>query len=108
MRPISYLLRWVWQTRELVREIEERTRHMATQADINALNDRLSAASDSFTTGLQGVRDDIQALKDANPGVDTTALEASVARVEAGAAALSQLDAENPTATPVDSFRAGR
>lgn len=75
---------------------------MSTQADLDALNTRLSAAADTFTTGLADIRQDIADLKAANPGVDTTALEATVQRIEQGAADATELDSENPAAAPVD------
>lgn len=73
---------------------------MATQADLDALSARLSAVADSFTAGVANIRSDIADLKAANPGVDTSALEATVARLEANAADVTELDSENP-APPV-------
>jgi hypothetical protein len=58
-----------------------------TQQQIDAYAQRVDAA-------VTGIRADIQALKDANPDVDVTALESKLT-------ALEGLDAENPEATPV-------
>ena len=55
---------------------------MATQADIDALTSRITAAA-------ADIRADIQALKDANPDLDLSALESKVAGLEG-------LAAENP------------
>lgn len=73
---------------------------MATQDDVNALTDRVSSAVDDINTGVGNIRQDIADLKAANPGVDTSALEASVGRLETTVSDVSELDSENP-ATPV-------
>ena len=59
---------------------------MATQADIDALTTRITGAA-------ADIRADIQALKDANPDLDLSALESKVAGLEG-------LAAENPPSTP--------
>lgn len=68
--------------------IEERTSHMATQEQVDALGVRIEAAA-------AGIRADLAAIKAANPAVDLSAVESKVAALEA-------LDAENPEATPVE------
>ena len=74
---------------------------MAKQEDINNLVLRVDAVRTSVDTGVAGIRQDIADLKAANPEVDTTALEASIATLEAGVGGLTALDAENPGA-PVE------
>jgi hypothetical protein len=69
---------------------------MATQEDVDALNDRVTAATEALNVGVANIRGDIETLKAANPGVDTTALEASVAALEATTLDVGALDAENP------------
>lgn len=64
-----------------------------TQDQVDALTARVDAATQAIETGVTDIRADIQAIKDAHPDVDVTALEASVAGLEA-------LDAENPEAPP--------
>jgi len=93
---LQYLQRTERRLEQINRNLEQIGRNMATQADINALSARIDSANLAFTTGLQGVRDDIAALKAANPGVDTTALEASVSALEADVSGLTELDSENP------------
>jgi hypothetical protein len=81
---------------EILNKIQHLGEHMATQADIDALTTRLETVDATLTAGLSGVRQDIADLKAANPGVDTAALEASVAALETGVTGLSELDSENP------------
>jgi len=71
---------------------------MSKQDDIDALGARVDAATAAVTTGVAGIRQDIADLKAANPGVDTTALEASVGRLEAEVTDVAELDSENPPA----------
>jgi hypothetical protein len=74
---------------------------MATQQDIDNLVGRVNAVETAINDGVAGIRSDIEALKVANPRVDTSALEASVAQLEGSVGGLTALDAENPAA-PVD------
>lgn len=69
---------------------------MASQGDVDALSQRVDAATDAVATGVAGIRQDIADLKDANPGVDTSALEASVSRLESSVSDVTELDSENP------------
>lgn len=59
---------------------------MATQADVDALTRRIS-------DGVTNIRADIQAIKEANPDLDLSALERSVD-------GLDTLAAENPEPPP--------
>ncbi len=59
---------------------------MTKQDELNAIVERLGAAT-------EGLRSDIQAIKDEHPEVDLSALEARVAGLEG-------LDAEYPVAPP--------
>jgi hypothetical protein len=89
LAPVTSLLASMHATiTAALTRIDERINVMAmlTQAQIDALTARLDAAT-------AGIRADIQAIKDAHPDVDVTALEARVAGLEG-------LDAENPEATP--------
>lgn len=76
-------------------------RIMATQADVDALTGRLSTVSTTLTDGIAGVRQDIEDLKNANPELDLSSLESSVATLETGVASVTELDGENPAA-PVE------
>lgn len=79
--------------------LTERTKTMAAQDDVNAIAAQLSGVGDEISAGVDGIRADIQALKDAiaaGQPVDLTALEASVARVAAAGDAVRALDQENP------------
>lgn len=75
--------------------IDERTRHMATQEQVDAIGAAVTTAVDSINSALAGIRSDIDALK-AQANVDVGPLEAKVAEVTAAAQALSDLDTENP------------
>lgn len=72
----------------LLHRINERTKHMATQADVDAIVSRI----DTATTGI---RQDIADIKAAFPQVDLTALEDKVSSLEG-------LDAENPVTPPTE------
>jgi hypothetical protein len=72
---------------------------MATQDDINTLAARVDAATTAVKTGVGNIRGDIATLKATNPGVDTTALEASVAGLESEVSDVTELDSENPAST---------
>lgn len=69
-----------------------------TQADIDAATAAINAVADELGT----VDTEIQALKAANPGVDTSALEAAVGRVKSAADVdLSDAAAPADTSAPV-------
>ena len=93
MQWLSWLL---LGDREIIHILRRMETKMATQSDIDSLNDRLNAVSDRLNDGISDIRDDIKNLKDNNPSVDTSALEATVARLEGVADDVSELDAENP------------
>jgi hypothetical protein len=71
---------------------------VATQDDVTALASRIDAVSSAVATGVANIRQDIEDIKSANPEVDLSALEASVAGLESSAGQLTDLDAENPAA----------
>jgi hypothetical protein len=75
---------------------------MATQAQVDALTTRVTAVGDAVTTGVAGIRSDLDAIRAANPDVDLSALEGSVTALEASTAGVTDLDAEFPVATPVE------
>jgi len=73
---------------------------MATQAQIDQYAAAVSGYATSVEQATTAIRADIQAIKDANPAVDTAGLEASLARLGTAADGLKALDTENPPATP--------
>jgi hypothetical protein len=75
--------------------IDERTRLMATQAQVDAIATAITSAVDAINTALAGIRSDIDALK-AQAAVDVGPLEARVAEATAAVQALTDLDTENP------------
>jgi ABC-type transporter Mla subunit MlaD len=79
-------------------QILERTRHMATQQDIDNLAAQLDALGGTLGTALAGIQGDLDALVAANPGVDVTALTASVAALSGLVDQATGIDAENPPA----------
>lgn len=74
--------------------LEQRVGTMATQADIDRLNSAVALLGDRLTAAVADIRKDIADLKAA--GVDTTALEASVARLASPVDDAVALAAENP------------
>lgn len=70
----------------MLRRLIERTRHMATQADV----DQIVAAIDTATAGIRADIEQLKADVAAGNTLDFTALDAKVE-------ALAALDAENPT-----------
>lgn len=73
---------------------------MTLQEKIDAIGAAIEDAVSAIGTATDGIRGDIQALKDQianNQPPDFTALDASVAKLDAVKKALSDLDAENPT-----------
>lgn len=86
------------QSGSMLRLLQQIGSTMATQADVDAIAARVDAATTAVTTGVAAIRADIATLKEANPGVDTTALEASVGKLESEVADVNELDDENPAA----------
>lgn len=86
----------------LLRRIDERTRHMATQDDVDRITSLVTDSTTQITTATDAIRQDIADLKAANPGVDVSALEASVGQLGTAVGGLDTLDAENPAPAPVD------
>lgn len=82
--------------------ILERTSHMAAiQADIDALTAQLTELGGTLGVALAGIQGDLDALVAANPGVDVTALSASVAALSTAVDQATAIDAENPAPGPV-------
>ena len=79
-----------------LRTINERINTMATQADIDALTAQLTDLGVTLGTALAGIQSDLDALVVANPGVDVTALSASVAALSTAVEQATAIDAENP------------
>ena len=91
--------------------IERNQKDMATQAEVNALTEKVGAVSAQLVTtgaqlgkGLEEVKAEIQRLKDANPALDLGALGAQVdglVTVAGGLAPTAQaLDDVVPDVTP--------
>lgn len=86
----------------LLRRIDERTRHMATQDDINRLTETVTASTEQVTAATSAIRQDIADLRAAHPDLDLSSLEESVGQLGTAVGGLQQLDAENPVPAPVD------
>lgn len=94
-RPVTTMLRWVWQTRELARDIDRTTRAIEERLAIMAKaqeqqgqqQQNREAAMQEMSSSLDGVRQELSNLQQTNPGVDVTTLEAAVSRAESAAAA---------------------
>jgi hypothetical protein len=74
---------------------------VTNQEKIDAIGTALDEIGTKLTTGLAGVAQDIQALKDQvakGQTLDFTALETKVSSLQTAADALTSLDAENPPA----------
>ncbi len=71
---------------------------MTTQEKLDATADAINALGVQLTASTTGIKQDIADLKAANPAVDFSRLDASVATLGTAAAALAALDAENPAA----------
>lgn len=84
----------------LLRRIDERTRLMATQDDIDRLTSTVTASTEQITTATDAIRQDIADLKAARPDLDVSALEASVGQLGTAVGGLEALDAENPVPAP--------
>jgi hypothetical protein len=67
-----------------------------TQAQLDAYAGQVGTYAAQVTAATDGIRGDIEAIKAANPEVDTTALEARLAELGTAAGGLQGLDAENP------------
>lgn len=78
--------------------ITERIKHMASQADIDALTEQVNSLGGTLTTAVAGIQSDLDALKAANPAVDVSALQASVSALSGVVDSATALDAENPSA----------
>lgn len=79
-----------------ITDLTTKVDHMASQADIDNLAARVDAVGTAVSTGVSAIRQDIADIRAANPAVDLTALEASVATLEASAQGVTDLDAEYP------------
>lgn len=83
---------------QTLRRIEEKLMGLQDKLDAYA------AQVDTFVTALgnavDGIAADIAALKAANPAVDTTKIDASMAGLSAMVDKATALDAENPPVTP--------
>lgn len=85
--------------------IERLTRmetNMANQADIDALKATIDQLGGDLSTALSGIQSDLDAAVQANPGVDLSALQASVGTLSEAVLRAQQIDGENPAA-PVES-----
>jgi hypothetical protein len=69
---------------------------MATQEDVDALKATVDQLGGTLGTALAGIQSDLDALKAANPGVDISALQASVSNLATAVDQATAIDAENP------------
>lgn len=76
---------------------------MTNQEKIDAMGAAVEAVAVSLKTSTDGIRADIQALKDqaaAGQTLDFTAVDRSTDKLRQAADALAELDAANPPASP--------
>lgn len=86
-----------WSTdRAQLNRIEKRL--MATQDQVDALKATVDQLGGDLATAVSGIQSDLDALKKANPAVDISALEASVATLSTAVQGAQAVDAENPPA----------
>jgi hypothetical protein len=69
---------------------------MATQEDVNALQATVDQLGGSLSTALVGIQGDLDALKEAHPELDLSALQASVSNLATAVDQATAIDAENP------------
>jgi hypothetical protein len=93
--------RMIRMQRETLHRLEQMEKNMSTQADVDALKGTIDALGGSLSTALTGIQSDLDALKAANPGVDITALQASVSALSTAVDQATSIDAENPVTPPV-------
>lgn len=85
---------------ELRNRIKQMESTMATQADIDALKGTIDQLGGTLSTALAGIQSDLDALVAANPSVDVSALQASVAALSTAVDQATAIDAENPVTPP--------
>jgi hypothetical protein len=107
---MSEVLARVAAVLQQVTEIKAKVDTLATQAQVDALAARVQAMRDglaaqqaALTAAVGGIRDDLVALKNANPALDlgslnanVTAAESALAGVGVAVAGAQALDEENP------------
>jgi hypothetical protein len=82
---------------------KENTNMAVTQADVDALTARVDADNAVEATALQGIKDDLAALKEQAPDLDLTDLSAKVDALDQAAAQEQQVATDNappPTGAP--------
>ncbi len=79
------------QLEERLEEIYERIEHMATQADVDALTAELDSVSSDIQTASASIQAEINALAQANPGLDISKLQAAAAPLDAAVQGLGNL-----------------
>jgi hypothetical protein len=67
-----------------------------SQQSIDDLTAQVATLETALTTSLDDIQSDLDALKAANPAVDTTALEASVSALSTAVQRAMVIDEENP------------
>lgn len=87
--------------RRLTAHVNRMEKHMATQADIDALTTKLGELKDTLTADDAGIQAEIDALKAANPAVDVSGLQSAVDALSAQVDATSAL-VPAPAAPPAD------
>lgn len=79
---------------KVLNAIRRELKDVATQAEIDALTQRVNAVGEKQTKALQEVRDEIQKLTNANPSLDVSGLNDAVGRAESGAQELDDVVAD--------------
>jgi phage-related minor tail protein len=90
---------WVSPDARLILERLE-ARMAVTQEQLNAYATAVASYAQAVNASVAGIAADIRAIKDANPNLDASALEANVARLGTATQGLMDLDAEHPPAEP--------
>jgi hypothetical protein len=93
LRPIRFLLE----------QLVERVGTLATQEQVDQIAAQLDTSTAALSAGVQGLRSDIDALRQqVGDQVDLTPLQTRADALAAAVQTLSDLDAENPPPTPVE------
>lgn len=90
---------WVQPDTRIILERLEAAR-VATQEQINQYAAAVGGYISAVQGAVDGIRTDIDLLKRQNPELDTSALESRLAELGTTVGNLTNLDAENPPATP--------
>jgi hypothetical protein len=81
---------------------EMRERLMATQADVDALTQKVSDLGTALASDVTAITDEIAALQSANPSLDLSALSSAVDGLSTNVDAVTAIPGDGSTPTPVD------